>query len=126
MTTKTVGRGKAVLGDATRGRQLKCRTRRSFDHRGLAEASSHPARIIEINWQTEPLQIAPHRHNPRRLLVFCSFAQSIFYYILAIFPHRSGSAQEFVDQHAPLCCYASRSRTERGIEVVVQGFDDRV
>ena len=58
---ETVAQDTADLHDATDARQSKGMTRTSCDHRRWGGPSSDPARIIEINWQTEALQMAPTR-----------------------------------------------------------------
>src|SRR5215471_10344239 len=85
---ETVAQDTADLRDAIGARQLGM-TRTSCDHRRQGGPSSDPARIIEINWQTEALQMAPT--GTTRGVCLCSALLPSQYFITSprYFPDRS-------------------------------------
>ena len=78
---ETVAQGIADLRDAIGARQLMGMTRTSCDHRRRGEPLSNPGRIIEINWQTEELQMAPTRTT--RGVCLCSALLPSQYFIIS-------------------------------------------
>jgi hypothetical protein len=126
---RTVAQGLTDLRDATGARQSKGRIRMS-GHRGMGEASSD---LCGVSYRNQLANVDAAKSLSQAeptvracVLLFClsSWRSNLLYSrdILQI----DWLGAEVSGQHPSLDCYASRSCTERGIEVGVQGLDDCV